>query len=222
MYDVRHQWGSALPNSLLGEQTLRKIMIAVAVATGFMAVCGRAEAAIVVNIEQVGANVVTTGSGSIDLSVLTEVGDGGTQPLLWGQSGWVFVGPVGGGFIYTGLTGPSSFGTGGLIGTTPPGDGTGDGFGFEASNTGEFVHPVLYLPFGYVSGSTLSGSAIYDNTTIAGLGLTPGTYIYTATGVGNTLTVNIGSVPEPSSITMATTALGLLGGVTFRRRRRKV
>ena len=194
-------------------------MITVAVAMGLTTLGGRAEAGIVVNIEQVGANVVTTGSGSIDLSVLSQVGTGGSESLVWAAEGWVFVGALSSDKVYTGLTGPSSFGTGGGPIFPTGNTGTGDGFGIEASFS-SFGKPTLYLPEAYVSGSVISGFATYDNTTIAALGLAPGTYTYTATGVGNTFTVNIGSVPEPSSLTMATTAVGLFGGLAFYRRRR--
>jgi MYXO-CTERM domain-containing protein len=60
------------------------------------------------------------------------------------------------------------------------------------------------------------------NTTIAGLGLTPGTYTYTwgTGGTANSLTINISGVPEPASLTMAATAAALIGGLAIRRRRR--
>jgi PEP-CTERM motif len=157
-----------------------------------------------------------SGSGSIDPTVLTRVGDGGFQPLVFGGAGWVLVGPLSGGNIFTGLTGPLSFGTGDLMAAS---SATGDGFGLEASLNG-FGPPTLGLPFGY-TGTELSGTATYDNTTIAALGLTPGTYTYTSTGVGNTFTVNIGSVPEPSSLTIAATAAGLIGSLALRCRRSK-
>ena len=192
-------------------------MIALAVAVGLTTLAGHVRAGLIVDVSQVGANVVATGSGSIDLSVLTQVGTGGSQPLVWAQEGWVFVRALTSDKVYTGLTGPSSFGTGAL--TFPSGGGTGDGFGIEASFS-SFGAPTLYLPETYLSGSVISGSATYDNTTIAALGLAPGTYTYTATGVGNTFTVNIGSVPEPSSLTTASTAVGLIGGLAVYRRRR--
>jgi hypothetical protein len=213
--------GSALPNNLLGEQTLRQIMIAVALALGVAALGSQARAGIVVDISQVGANVVVSGSGSIDPTVLLRVGTGGIQPLVYGDEGWVFVGQLSGGNVFTGLTGPSSFGTGPLLAAS---SASGDTFGMEASITG-FGSPTLYLPFGYTAGTELSGTATYDNTTIAGMGLAAGTYHYTPTGIGtsadNTFTVIIGSVPEPSSLTMAATALGLIGSLALRCRRNK-
>jgi MYXO-CTERM domain-containing protein len=196
-------------------------MIAVAVAMGLAALGSQARAGIVVDISQVGANVVMNASGSIDPTVLTRVGDGGIQPLVFGAAGWVLLGPLSGGDVFTGLTGPLSFGTGDLMAAS---SASGDSFGLEASLNG-FGPPTVYLPFGYTAGTELSGTATYDNTTIAALGLTPGTYTYTPTGLGatadNTFTISIGSVPEPSSLTMAATAAGLLGGLAFHRRRRK-
>jgi MYXO-CTERM domain-containing protein len=200
---------------------LKQIMIAVAVAMGFMAVCDRAEAGFVVDISQVGSDVVVNGSGSIDLSLLTGVGNGGTHALVSGAFGSVVLGPVSSDGIFGGFTGPLSFGTSDNQFASST---SGDSFGLVASVNG-FNQPVLYLPGTYVSGSELTASATFDNTTIAALGLAPGAYTYTATGVNGALvtvfTVNIGSVPEPSSLTIGATAVGLLGGLAVRRRRTK-
>jgi MYXO-CTERM domain-containing protein len=211
-----------LPNSLLGELTLRPIIIAVAVATGFMALCDRAEAGFVVDISQVGSNVVVNGSGSIDLSLLTGVGNGGSRALVSGAFGSVVLGPVSSSQgIFGGFTGPLSFGTSDNQFASST---SGDSFGLIASVNG-FNEPVLSLPGTYVSGAQLTATATFDNTTILLLGLTPGTYNYTTTTptglVETVFTVNITSVPEPSSITMAATAMGLVGGLALRRRRGK-
>jgi hypothetical protein len=194
-------------------------MIVVAVAMGFATLGQQADAGLIIDVSQVSNNVVVAGSGSTDPTVLTVDGDGGLLPWLGGAEGWATVGPLGGGDIFA-LAGPLSFGTGVVVGAS---SATGDTFGLEATTNG-FGSPVLFLPFGYAAGTELSGTATYDNTTIAALGLTPGAYTYTATGVNGALetvlTVNIGSVPEPSSLTMAATAVGLLGGLAFRRGRR--
>ena len=70
--------------------------------------------------------------------------------------------------------GSKTFGTGGPFSAS---SGSGDTFGIEGS--GGFTVPVLLLPTNYVSGSSLSASDTYSNTSIAALGLTPGTYTYT-------------------------------------------
>ena len=64
---------------------------------------------------------------------------------------------------------------------------------------------------------------IFEGSTIGALGLDLGTYVYTwGNGVdADSFTVIIGSVPEPSSLTLAATALGLLASpAVFRDRRR--
>ena len=115
----------------------------------------------------------------------------------------ILTGPRGQPFdIYTGLTGPASFGSGGGAG----GDSaSGDFVGMTASTD-------LYVPDGYVSGSPLSDTATYDSQTFSSLGATPGTYKWTwGTGPNQNFTLVIGAaaVPEPS--TWAMMLLGFAG-----------
>ncbi len=220
MYDVRHQWGSALPNSLLGEQTLRQIVIAVAVATGFMAVSGQSRAGIVIDVSQVGTNVVATGGGTIDLTDLTLAVSFLDVPFL-GIDPAIGVINMGGPTnsalvnVYTGFTGPSSFGTGS---GAPITSGSGDRFGINDVHQDGL--PGLTLPVGYVTGTELTAADTYNDQSLLTLGLTPGTYTWTwGTGShADFFTVQI--VPEPSSLTMAAIAAGLLGGLAVYRRRR--
>jgi hypothetical protein len=77
----------------------------------------------------------------------------------------------------------------------------------------------LVVPEGYVSGSQLSDTDTYFDETIAQLGLAPGIYNYTwgSGATADSLTINIGVVPEPASVAVvAIPALALL------RRRRRV
>ncbi len=175
---------------------------AVAAALLVASLAGTADADVIIDVSQSGSNVVATGSGSIDLTGLafneTLSVVVGVQPNI----AFITLGATPGGSfdIYTGASGPSSFGSGG---TTLADSGTGPLFGvLGTSNVGTGI----FVPIGYVSGNPLSGSLTFDNKTIAGLGLTPGTYTYTwGTGPVESLTVNISpaSVPEPSSLALA-------------------
>jgi hypothetical protein len=151
---------------------------------------------VVVYIYQSGSNVVSSYSGTIDLTGLTFDGNDGVTPAyIWGATATEVFGPtVAGEPVYLGITGPTDFGDGAL---TEASSSTGDTFGYGG------LDQDLLLPTGYVSGSFISGTDIWDDTTIAGLGLTPGTYNYTwGTGADGSFALNVGiaPVPEPSSL----------------------
>jgi hypothetical protein len=193
---------------------MMRISPVVAVPFLVAALCGRAGASIVINIEQAGNNVVATGSGSLDLTDLSFVRQGSTDFGIVGANiGYLVVGPqfLGTVDIYSGISGPPSFGGGG-------GQIASSGSGGPLGVYGGALE--LLVPVGYVSGSALSGTAIWDAFTIASLGLTPGTYTYTwGTGAHtDNLTINIGAVPEPSSLVMA--GATMLAGVAAWARRR--
>jgi hypothetical protein len=175
---------------------------------------GTAEAELVIDVYQVGSNVEATGSGSLDLAGLTDYGSASPIPGVIPTVASIIIGPPGTGEsddIYVGFSGPTNFGE---HRHTVASSGTGDLMGISGG-----VGDIL-VPGGYVSGAALSGSATFDNTTIAGMLLTPGTYTYTwGSGLtADSLTVNI-AVPEPSSLAMAgiAVAAGLI--VAVRRRR---
>jgi ABC-type proline/glycine betaine transport system permease subunit len=52
---------------------------------------------------------------------------------------------------------------------------------------------LLYVPSGYTSNSVISGTSTYNSTTIAGMGLTPGTYTWSwgSGGDASTLVMTI-------------------------------
>jgi PEP-CTERM motif len=196
---------------------------AVAAILGVMVAGGQADAAVVVNVYQSGDNVVATGNGRADLTdlaydvtALAGVGAG----AVWGAFGAVFVAPSASaeGEVYLSVSGPASFGTGGLATGS---SGSGDMFGVIASPLA-WGAPALIVPAGYVSGTSLSGSSIFDGVTIASLGLTPGTYVYTwgTSADADSLTVNIEAVPEPSTWTMMLLGFAGLGFAGHRRGRR--
>ncbi len=176
--------------------------------------CGPAvNAAVIMTLEQVVGNVVATGSGTVDLAGLSfEFSGSGLTPYIHPSSSGLLEGAGGNYGLYGAISGPASFGSGS---TTPASSGTGDGLGL--------VGDVIDVPQGYVSGTPLSGTATWDSTTLAALGVTPGTYTYTwGTGANaDSLTLYAGvpaptSVPEPAPALVLT--LGAAALALFRHR----
>jgi hypothetical protein len=190
----------------------------VAAALVFSVLGGSADASVTIDITQDGANVVATGGGTFNTTDLTWQGYLERSPDVQGAIGQVFVGVGEVAAAYT-VTGPASLGTGGYFAASSE---TGNLFGIIGGG-GQFG-PLLAVPGNYTSGSTLSGTATFDNATFASLGLTDGTYVWTWGSGANadSLTVDIGgissAVPEPS-----TWAMMMLGfcGVGFMAYRRK-
>jgi hypothetical protein len=123
-------------------------------------------------MQQEGPNVIIEGSGSINLAGLS-FGRTGNYPegFMEPSTGIILVN--GASDFYSGITGSSSFGPGGQIRTENP-----------------IGHPVsvlpgdgqLGVPQGYVSGGTgdtLSNGMTFAGATLASLGVTPGTYVWT-------------------------------------------
>jgi hypothetical protein len=136
-----------------------------------------------VSILQVGPDVVWNGSGSFNLAALTFAGPetigGGFNA---GTAVWA-IGQVTGVTSYSGVTTfPTSFGSGGVGVTSNTGSSFGilpDGFGGRS----------LYVPSGYTSNTIISGSSIYASQTIAGMGLSGGTYTWSWGSGGNASTL---------------------------------
>ena len=96
-----------------------------------------------VTLEQVGSNVVATGSGAFNLTGLTFTGEGGgPAPQIVPKVGVIEMGLTAD--SYTGFTGPTSFGSGlDTFASTSSEDIVGiEGFGRN-----------LFVPPGYVSGA---------------------------------------------------------------------
>jgi hypothetical protein len=135
-----------------------------------------------VTVSQVGPDVVWSGSGSFNLGALTL---GSTQTIGSGfqatQAIWA-IGPITTVEEYDGAsftTYPTSFGT---TGSPPSPTSSGSTFGILNDISGGRL---LIVPSGYTSNSEISGIATYPNTTIAGMGLTPGTYTWAWGSGGN-------------------------------------
>lgn len=142
-----------------------------------------------VTISQVGLDVVWSGSGFFNLAALSSTGPGSVSSgFNAGQAIWAIgVSAATDTYSGTSLTYPTSFGTGGLGVTSS----SGSTVGILPGPPG--VPRVLHVPSGYISNTTISGGATYANNTIAGMGLSAGTYTWNFTTGGNstTLVMNI-------------------------------
>jgi hypothetical protein len=198
--------------------------IAAAAALGVALIGASAQAALVIDIDQVGPDVVATMSGSINMTGLENTNQpGGNLGTGFMESGGDFLSmqsaSVGNGNIFAGITGPATFGTGTTSATAS--SSTGGSFDLEYA-----AEPLIFLPDSYMSGNSLSGTDTWAGTTLAQLGLTSGasfTYSWGSNADADSLQINIGpasqSVPEPVSLAMFAAGLTTLGMIRRRRAR---
>lgn len=181
---------------------------------GLFALAASAPAAVTINIQQVGADVVATSSGSLNLSGLGLVTANGSTSLdfMIPSNGYIAVGTPGASSVYNGFTTSGSF-------------GTGSSFTAASSYSGDLTAPdqadgYLFLPHNYVTGASLSSTATWLNTNFTTLGLTDGASL-TYTWSGDSITVNVVSaIPEPATAALLSGS-GLLVLVAFYRRSNK-
>ncbi len=184
-------------------------MLVAGLVLGLMASC--AQAAVIIDIQEVGNDVLVSGSGSYNLSALSYSSPAISVGI---RADSVYVTPGNdermSHYIWA-TTAPTEIGPGTSF--FAPDQTTGSPFGVSGGGAGSF-----FVPEGYVSGSALAGTSTYENKTLVDLGLTEGTYEWTwGTGeTADTVTVNIGTVPEP-----ATMSLLALGGMALLRRKKK-
>ncbi len=175
------------------------------------------QAAFIATIEQVGPNVVVTGSGSLDVTGLSFEGAGADVSGIFPAVAAIGIGSPNsdpadeyGGLI----SGPSNFGSGGE--TIPSSSGGGDKVALIGSGN------ELDVPQGYVSGNPLADSSTYNGATLASLGVIPGTYIWTwGSGAdADSFTIDAGVVvPEPASLMLLGIAMALTLLAAGRRRK---
>ena len=188
-------------------------LIAILAAAFLAATAARAHAAFTFTLTQVGSTVVVVGSGSFNIAALTLTTTAGNQSAGINPFGGQLT--AGGGTlidVYTGVTGPSTFGSGFFTSATTP---LGDIVGV----TGSLGH--LTVPTGYVSGTALADSVTF-NKTLSALGANVGTYVYTwgAGATADSLTITVNPAPEPSTWAMLLGGAGVLG-LSVRRRARR-
>lgn len=170
-------------------------------------------AALTFTLEEVGTDVVLTGSGTANLTELAfysdETGEGGGVYPSFG----IFLSSSGDIDLYEILS-FIDFGSG-------PGAETintlGPPIGVIALEGPPYL---LAVPDGYVSGEPIATStSTFANTDLATLGVTPGTYTWTWGRGTNADSATLTAVPEPS--TYATLAGVLFIGLAVWRRQRK-
>src|SRR5438067_4021734 len=145
-----------------------------------------AQAGYAVTLQQVGPDVVATGSGAIDLTGLSYFSDEYDVAEIWPSVAVIITGPTIRGLdsYYVDFHGPMSFGSGP---NTVANSGSGDRVGIHRS-----LFVALVVPVGYVSGTALSDTNTWYNATFNSLGVTPGTYEWTwGNGANQDFTLHI-------------------------------
>ncbi len=180
-----------------------------------------ARAAYVVDLTQVGSNVVANGSGSFNFLDLTFTGF--DTPLSVGitpSSGYLAFGNLDGlggsgyGDNYVPVSGPASFGSG-LFAAADSTSGYVAGINGGAG--------IVIIPGGYFSGDPISGTATWDNMTLASLGVNPGTYVWTwGSANPDSFTLNVSGIPELSTWAMMLLGFAGLGSAGYRTSRKAV
>ena len=168
-------------------------------------------------MKQIGANVVAHGSGAVNLTGLFHFDSHATAPAVIANEAYISISVGGLQDIYSGFTGPATFGKGGEFDTNL---GSGDPVGIWG-NSHLFGIGLIFVPPGYVSNHTLSDSMTFNNATFASLGVTPGTYIWTwGTGLPNqNFTLVIGGVGVlDGGSTASLLSCALLGLAALRRK----
>ncbi len=187
-----------------------------------------ASAIVTLRVQQVGNDVVITGSGSANTTGLTPAGTDNdyTNVLTDAQ---IYAGPAafgdgsgGGGDVslWSNISsGPLAFGSDPSIFENPS-SGSGDLFGILANNGSGASY--LVLPSSYSSGTSLSGTTTFTGYTLASLGLTPGqisTWSWGADATADSLRLEVDPVPAPLPIAGAAAVLYRLKRLRRRSRR---
>ena len=201
---------------------LKEISGAAALGAAMLIGCGlsapSAQAGYIVTVEQVGSNVVATGSGTIDTTGLSFLQSSSGPTAEVNPSGGAIdtgtAGPAVEFDVYTEFTGPTSFGSSSDF--TAASSSSGDFVGIYGGGGFYGPTPQLDVPFDYVSGTPLSDTATYGNATFTSLGVTPGTYEWTwgSGATADSFTLQIGAVPAPP-IGRGLPVLLAVGGLLF-------
>ncbi|MFN3440095.1 MAG: IPTL-CTERM sorting domain-containing protein [Acidovorax sp.] len=161
----------------------------------FFLAANMAQAVYNINIDQVGPDVVMSGSGSIVIS--PALSSGSIGPCLLGGDGLIYTNAL---CIGTDIDGDR------YLGVLTPGISLPSAVAsFGSSSFGPNVFLLgndLYLPPTYASGSPLVNQSTYAGTTLAALGLTVGTQTLFVPS-GDEIVINIGLAPPAAPATPA-------------------
>lgn len=189
------------------------------------------EAGLLFTFEQVGPDLVVTGSGSVNTTGWSPGLTTAASPSLFrgAPSPANFNVRVGADSPYArydvpagSVTGTTGFTFGTVLTQTNATSWSGSRIGFAFEPTGPI--PVRFnLPNGYVSNSVLVGTATWPNTTLADWGLTAGqtaNFTMTTPATGNpTEIVTLVAIPEPTQM-VSVAAVGAAYGAWRLRKRR--
>ncbi|WP_309385450.1 PEP-CTERM sorting domain-containing protein [Cerasicoccus frondis] len=181
-----------------------------ATVTFLIAAASSLPGALVINVQEVGADVVVTASGSLDMTgavFRSSFNNADPRQLIRPDSDRLRQYALGDVDLYFLTGGTHDLGTGR---NTITNSISGDTFGVSGNS-------IFYVPGGFTGGA-LSGSAIYSSETIATTGLIPGSYTWTIPS--DTITLNVvaaSPIPEPATY-LALAGFGGLGLLVWRRR----
>jgi hypothetical protein len=176
----------------------------------------------VVTVEQIGSNVVATGTGQLDVTGLTFGGTTGGDQGLWPAGPAIILGLdpstlFGIDYYFGVVSGPTSFGAGGV---SLANSAAGNLVGLDLRS---LPLPAVDVPVGYISDTNLGTSTFTIlNRTIAQLDATPGTYTWTwGSAADQSFTIEIeATTPVPAALPLFATGIGALGLLGWRRKRK--
>ena len=191
-----------------------KLALATGAALAGISVAASAEAAVVINFLQVGANVQIVATGTFDRSLASaEVVNVRMSKVILPNQAFFGFGANSNIDQYASVGAPTTFGSGGFFTSTQSSTGTAIGMNGSAS--------AFFIDTAYVSNSAINASALIYDKTFATIGLNAATYSFLV--ARNQITVNIGApvaaVPETATWAMMIAGFGLIGsGLRTRRR----
>lgn len=196
------------------------------IAASLLIAAANSQAAVTVQFNQVGNDVVATATGSFDsmtgLAVISlNNSHGAGQQAVASVGPFLAMGPAVGSWTSMAYTGSFSGGSW----TSPLNLGTSSTDYFSSSTeTGNvdfwISKHAIYVSTSYVFGTQVNNVSTWNNTSFAGLGLEEGTYTWT--WAGDSFSINVGTpVPEPSTYGLILGGLALVGAAVSRRRAKK-